>query len=107
MVEHGGKREGSGRPSGALASSTIQSQIQRHRLVQLLENEIEPIFKALTAKAKKGDVSAAKELFDRAWGKSHQSMTVDSTIEDKRIPQNIEARKAAAKAYAEALRGGA
>ena len=37
------------------------------------------IGKALINKAKKGEVAAIRELFDRAFGKSPQSMTLDST----------------------------
>ena len=50
-------------------------------MVELLEPRIERIFKALAYKAEKGDVQAAKELFDRAWGKPEQSVRV----EDKRM----------------------
>ncbi len=47
----------------------------------LLEPRVEKIFAALAAKAEQGDVSAAKELFDRAWGKPEQGVVV----EDKRM----------------------
>lgn len=100
----GGTREGAGRPSGTLASSTIQTQIQRHRLVVLLEGKVEAIFKALADKAVKGDVPAAKELFDRAWGKAHQSITLDGKIETETTVVNEEARIAAGREYARVLK---
>lgn len=78
MAQKGGKRPGAGRPK---SQATIQAQIQREQLVELLEPRVEKIFAALAAKAEKGDVQAAKELFDRAWGKPEQTVAV----EDKRM----------------------
>ncbi len=40
-------------------------------------NDIKAIAKGLLKKAKKGDVSAAKELFDRLWGKAMQTHEVE------------------------------
>lgn len=37
--------------------------------------DIEDIAKGLIVKAKKGDVPAVKELFDRLWGKASQAIT--------------------------------
>ena len=99
----GGARPGAGRPVGSFAPSTIQAQIQRHRLVVLLEDKVDGIFNALADKALDGDVPAAKELFDRAWGKPEQSLTVDNNINDKR-KQDEPARIAAAKEYARVLK---
>lgn len=90
-----------GRP---LASHTIQTQIQRHRLVVLLEDKVEAIFNALAVKAMDGDVGAAKELFDRAWGKPPQFIEMDANIDDKRKTLDPEARKVAAKAYVEYIK---
>ena len=39
--------------------------------------EIKPIGEALVARAKKGDIPAIKELFDRAFGKSAQTHVMD------------------------------
>lgn len=49
--------------------------------------EIKPIGKALIFKAKKGDVAAIRELFDRAFGKVPQSAKID--LLDERLPVPI------------------
>ena len=46
--------------------------------------EIQPIGQALISKAKKGDVAAVRELFDRAFGKAPQTAKID--LSDERIP---------------------
>jgi len=74
----GGKRPGAGRPVGTLASATLQTQKQRELLVKLLAPRVEKIFEALALKAEQGDVAAAKELFDRAWGKATQSVDLSN-----------------------------
>ena len=51
------------------------AQKQREQLLKLLKPHIAKIFKALVAKAEEGDVSAIKELLDRAWGKAPQPLT--------------------------------
>jgi len=71
MVQHGGKRKGSGRP---MATATLEAQKQRELLVMWLTPHLEGIFNALKKKALNGDVAAIKELFDRAWGKAPQAL---------------------------------
>jgi hypothetical protein len=51
------------------------AQKQREQLLKLLKPRIVKIFKALAARAEEGDVSAIKELLDRAWGKAPQPLT--------------------------------
>ena len=63
--------QNAGRP---IASKTLTTQLQRKMLVVWLEPRLSNIFNALADKAEKGDVSAARELFDRAWGKSAQPL---------------------------------
>ena len=77
MAQRGGKREGAGRKKGFAA---LEAMKQREMLVKLLQPRVKKIFAALAEKAEKGDVAAAKELFDRAWGKPDQAVVV----EDKR-----------------------
>ena len=56
----------------------------KEALIKLLNEEkdgmaaLDAVLKALRAKAIKGDVRAAQELLDRAYGKSHQSMDLTS-----------------------------
>ena len=49
----------------------------RRILSEMVMREIEPIGEALIAKAKKDDVLAVRELFDRAFGKASQTTKID------------------------------
>ena len=69
----GGKRIGAGRKKGFAAKNAEQA---RQVLSEMLVGKIKPIAEALIARAEAGDVVAAKELFDRAWGKSMQSTEI-------------------------------
>jgi len=71
----GGKRPGAGRPKDSKEKQTL---IREQAILVLREKvlaEIGPIAEALIQKAKKGDTYAAKELFDRAFGKAPQEIT--------------------------------
>ena len=67
----GGKRQGAGRKKGFSAKNAEEA---RKLLSQMVLDEIEPIGRALINKAKKGDIQACKELFDRAWGRARQEV---------------------------------
>lgn len=71
----GGYREGAGRKKGFAAKNAEQA---RSVLSEMVIRDIIPIGEALISKAKQGDISAVKELFDRSWGKSYQSMQIVS-----------------------------
>lgn len=72
VKKRGGKRPGAGRP---VSPATLEAQQQRKLLIEALAPHVQEIVEALAKKAKKGDVAAAKELFDRAWGKAAQPLT--------------------------------
>lgn len=72
----GGYRKNAGRKKGFSAISAEQSRII---LADMVAREIVPIAEALILKAKNGDISAVKELFDRAWGRSPQAMSIRVT----------------------------
>ncbi len=76
-----------GRPKGTPTVVTIAREKAREYLSRRVEEEIAPIADNLIKKAKTGDVPAIKELFDRAWGKSKES--VDITSEGKGIGTNV------------------
>lgn len=80
----GGYRQGAGRKQGFAAKSAEEA---RRILSEMVMSEIKPIGKALIAKAKKGDVMAVRELFDRAWGKAPQNAQIGLT--DERMPTPI------------------
>lgn len=63
-----------GRPAGSKAQHTIAAEAARAELIKRVADNIGPLFEALYDKAKNGDVSAIKELFDRAFGKSPQAL---------------------------------
>lgn len=72
---HGGYRQGSGRKQGYAAKSAEEA---RKLLAERVAEEIGPIADILISKAKKGDIRAIKELFDRAWGRPPVSVDIDT-----------------------------
>jgi hypothetical protein len=72
-MAHGGKRLGAGRKKGLAARDAEEA---RRRFAELVRKEVVPIAEALISRAKKGEVAAARELFDRAWGRPHQSADI-------------------------------
>lgn len=58
--------------------ATILREKAKDYLARRVEEEIQPIADKLIEKAQTGDVPAIKELFDRAWGKSKESVDVTS-----------------------------
>lgn len=80
-MARGGTNHKGGRPKGSIATHTLKAQTAKAKLIELVEAEIVPIVMALIEKANKGDSFAARELFDRAWGKSHQA--TDLTVKGK------------------------
>jgi hypothetical protein len=79
----GGYRQGAGRKQGFSAKNAEEI---RRILSEMVMAEIKPIGKALIAKAKKGDVIAVRELFDRAFGKAPQNAKIDFTNESLPTP---------------------
>lgn len=71
----GGKRPGAGRKKGFAAKNAEEA---RRLLSEMVLKEIGPIGEALIKKAKNGDTAAAKELLDRAFGKS--TTVVEATV---------------------------
>lgn len=74
----GGYRAGAGRKQGFAAKNAEES---RRVLSEMVMHDIVPIGEALIAKAKDGDIAAARELFDRAFGKSQQNAKIDLSTE--------------------------
>lgn len=62
-----------GRP---LNYSTIKADEARTILAQMVFREITPIGNKLLKEAKKGNIAAIKELFDRSFGKPPQSLDI-------------------------------
>src|SRR3989344_9292846 len=68
----GGYRTGAGRKQGFAAKNAEDA---RRILSERIAQEIAPISEALISRAKKGDIRAIHELFDRAWGRAPQATT--------------------------------
>jgi hypothetical protein len=81
MAGNGGKRPGAGRKKGSLAPSTLLAIKSREEFAKKVEENLDVIFEALLSKVKDKDVSAIKELLDRAWGKSSQSLDLKNNGE--------------------------
>ena len=74
MATRGGKREGAGRP---IASQTLETQNARLYIAERIKEIMPELFDVMFEKARKGDMVAMKELFDRGFGKAAQSMSLD------------------------------
>lgn len=90
IEKHKFKKGQSGNPKGRPKMPNIKKA-----LAKVLSEEkdgmqaVEAVLKALRAKAVKGDVRAAQELFDRAYGKSKQISEIDHTTNGKDIAPPI------------------
>jgi hypothetical protein len=80
----GGYREGAGRKQGMAAKNAEEA---RHILSEMIMKEIVPIGEILIKKAKAGNIQAVRELFDRAFGKSTQSLKFE--LHEKNFPSPI------------------
>jgi hypothetical protein len=73
----GGYRKNSGRKKGFAAKGAEEA----HRVFsEQVAKEIIPLSQILIAKAKKGDIRAIKELFDRAWGRPPQALEIEQEV---------------------------
>lgn len=75
----GGRREGAGRPKGAVNKATADireaAQVYSEQALQVLVNV------ATTGESEAARVAAANAILDRAHGKPKQSVDVDANIE--------------------------
>ena len=79
----GGKRTRAGQKQGVSMES---AEKVRRILSEMVMSELGTIGKALITQAKDGDVIAARELFDRAFGKSSQTAKIDLVEERLQLP---------------------
>ena len=71
----GGYRQGAGRKQGFAAKSAEEA---RKLFAERVAQEIVPLADILLKQAKKGDIRAIRELFDRAWGRPSQAIQLQS-----------------------------
>lgn len=84
--KNGGIRPGQGRKK---AQRTIGTEQFREYLVAEVMRERVPLIKVLMDSGKAGNINAIKELFDRAFGKSKESVDVTSKGESINVlPEN-------------------
>lgn len=76
----GGSRPGAGRKKGFAA---LEAEKAREFIAQEVSASLGPIISNLIVQAKKGNIQATKELFDRAWGRSQTQIA----LSDDRIAQ--------------------
>lgn len=74
----GGRRLGAGRKPGFAAKNAEEA---RRILSEMVMHEIKPIGRALITKAKRGDIRAANELFDRSFGRAPQAIGIKDSTE--------------------------
>lgn len=87
-----------GRPKGAMS---VHIERAKEQLIQAYLDNIVPINDALVKKAKEGDMVAMRELHDRVYGRSPQSMDITSKGESITIsPEKL----ALAKEYEEKIK---
>jgi hypothetical protein len=72
-MKHGGKRPGAGRKKGF---SGIEAEKAREYIAKRLAKALDPILDALIERAKAGDIRAAHELLDRAYGRPPESIAL-------------------------------
>ncbi len=76
-MNHGGKRNGAGRPKGSKAPHTLEAAKAKEYLIQEVIKELEAMLRTQIEKAKNGDSMAFRLLTDRAFGRPKES--VDTT----------------------------
>ena len=79
----GGYRPGAGRKKGF---SALEAEKAREFIAQEVSASLGPIISNLIVQAKRGNIQAAKELFDRAWGKSQTQIALS---DDRLTPTPI------------------
>ena len=69
-----------GRPKGSKARHTLVAEAIRAHLIEEVDKQKIGITKALISKAKSGDVTAIKEIYDRVLGKPKEQVGVPGEV---------------------------
>jgi hypothetical protein len=69
-----------GRPKGSLSSKTIEQKMAIDILREKVQANIKPLVDSLIERGLDKDTAAVKELFDRAWGRSPQSLDISNKV---------------------------
>lgn len=73
-MPRGGKQPGAGRPKGTVSDATRYAIAIREYFAKRAAEDMVIIYESLKKKYQKGDVSAVKEVLDRAIGRSGLSV---------------------------------
>jgi ribosomal protein L17 len=88
-----GHKLGKGRPKKSKNQKTIARELQQklfeEHLLQEILKEKEPIIKAMIKEAKKGNVKAGQEIFNRVIGKVIEKIEQDVNIQERERTQKI------------------
>jgi hypothetical protein len=84
----GGYRDGAGRKKGFAA---LEAEKAREFIAQKVSASLGQIINNLIVQAKKGNIQAAKELFDRAWGRSQTQIALSDDRQVPVVPSEIAA----------------
>ena len=90
----GGYRQNAGRKKGF---SAIEAENAHKIICERLAENLGPILDILIREAKKGDMRAIRELFDRAYGKAPQAPEIMEDGEERKI--NVVISKEVAQRY--------
>jgi ribosomal protein L17 len=63
-----------GRPKGSIGKNRIEADKAMAYIAERVSKELKPIIDVAIAQAKKGDIAARKDLFDRAYGKPKETV---------------------------------
>ena len=78
MARAGNVHKG-GRPKGSKSNHTLEAAAAKAKIIEMVNANIVAIIQPMITKAITGDVPAARELMDRAYGKATQAVvTLDS-----------------------------
>lgn len=81
-IGHGGQRKNAGRPTGSLATHTLEAQTLRQYVVEQVIANKKELIQALIKKGRSGDIPAIKELLDRSLGKVKESMEISTPVKN-------------------------
>lgn len=70
--------------------ATVRAEEARRVLSEMVFKEITPIGNRLLKEAKKGNIQAIKELFDRAFGKAPQALEVKGQFMISNLLDDVE-----------------
>lgn len=72
-----------GRPVGSKSGHTLEAEAVKTLYIDLAKEHAKPVALAILQKALKGDMTAAREFNDRAFGRAPQAIQVEGEVKLK------------------------